>query len=112
MATPKKSTVTESIPVEVVKKNTGVKAPSLRYSTAVPTDNQFSGTARSIQCFWNNGFPNFRIVTLTLEKGKVASTHYSDAYASFELGAKLNLANDIAGISLSLHWEELKAMSK
>ncbi len=73
----------------------------------------FTGVARSIQCYLNNGeFKNFRILTLTINKGKVTKVHYSDPYASFELIAKLEFANEMAMLALNNTWEDGKIIFK
>lgn len=89
-----------------------VRAPYQAFTTPIPETNNFTGVARSVQCFWKNGHDNFRIVSLYIENGKVVKSVYSDPFATFELGDKLNLMNDKATISLSMCWEELKALQK
>lgn len=72
----------------------------------------FTGVARSVIGFDNQGFRNFKILTLHIENGVVVKTDHSDPYAAFEAMAKMELANDIAVISLNDHWENGKALNK
>jgi len=67
----------------------------------------FTGVARTIQCFNHiNEFRNFRVMTLHLEKGVVTKIDYSDPYASFEAGSRLDLANDYSLLKLNAQWFE------
>jgi hypothetical protein len=79
-------------------------APELPVAESAPgTD--FSGVARSIQCFLNNGqFRNYRILTLHVQKGKVTKVEYSDPYANFEAMVKMELANELGLIHLNNNW--------
>jgi hypothetical protein len=45
---------------------------------------KFSGIARSVEAFDNQGFRNFRILTLHLQDDRVIKIERSDPYASFE----------------------------
>lgn len=69
----------------------------------------FNGVARSVVCYENHGFKNFRIVTLTIQKDVIVKRHVSDCYASFEAIQKLELANDYAQLRLNDKWEDGKA---
>ncbi len=73
---------------------------------------EFSGVARSLECFNNQGHSNFRIVTLYIEKGKVIRTELSDAYASWDAIGKLTYWTDLACIDLNTHWQNGKTLSK
>lgn len=73
---------------------------------------QFSGVARSVECFDNQGFRNFRIVKLTINKGIVCHIENSDPYASFEAISKMELANELSVINLNNNWENRKTLSK
>lgn len=86
------------------KQSTEVKEPK--------QDAGFTGIARSVQAFDNQGFRNFRIVTLHLKEGKVIDTKYSDAYASFEVISRMELSNELAIIHLNNHWENGKTLEK
>lgn len=66
----------------------------------------FTGVVRTMLCVTNNGWPNFRILTLTLENGVVVKEARSDPYASFEAMQKLEFANDICQIRLNSNWRE------
>lgn len=72
----------------------------------------FSGVARSVQCFDNQGFKNFRILTLHIENGHVTKVDYSDAYANFETVARLELANEYAILNLNNNWADGKTLGK
>jgi hypothetical protein len=86
-------------------------APELPIAAQAPgTD--FSGIARSIQCYLNNGFNNFRILTLHIEKGKVKTVDYSDPYASFEALVKMELANELSLMHLGNRWADGKTLEK
>lgn len=69
----------------------------------------FTGMTRSIRCFDHNGWKNYRIVTLILEKGIVVREHLSDPYMNIEAVQKLDLFNDYAQIRLMMGWEHNKA---
>lgn len=74
---------------------------------------KFTGAARSLQCFMNNGqFLNFRILTLHIENGSVKRIDYSDPYASFEALTKMELANELSLMRLNDQWEDKKCMAK
>lgn len=73
----------------------------------------FTGIARSIETFYNNNkFTDFRIVTLHIVKGKIIKTEYSDPYGAFEVGIRLDLANDRSFIHLNNNWSIGRAFSK
>ena len=69
----------------------------------------FSGIARSIVCFDHNGWKNFKIATLTIEKGVVVKEHLSDPYMQLEAIQKLDLFNDYAMMRLNTSWQNGKA---
>lgn len=85
------------------------KEPVIEANPNFPIEKKFSGVARSVVCYNHNGWNNFRIVTLTLEDGKVVRAHYSDPLASFEAIQKLELANDYSQLRLNAFWEKDKA---
>jgi hypothetical protein len=72
----------------------------------------FTGVARSVQCFENQGHRNFKILTLHLEHGMVTLIEYSDPYASFEAMAKMELWNMHSIINLNNHWKDKEAIKK
>jgi hypothetical protein len=72
----------------------------------------FSGIARSVECYNNNGFRNFRIITLHIVNGKVMRQEYSDPYASFEAISRMELTNEMAIHSLNNTWQSGKTMFK
>lgn len=75
-------------------------------------ENQFTGIARSVEAFDNQGFRNFRILTLHLKDGIVIKTDYSDPYANFEAISRLELWNEIGVIHLNNTWAPGKTMNK
>lgn len=88
------------------------KAPQKSLEEEVPADQDFTGIARSVECFNNQGFRNFRIVTLTVVRGKVERQEYSDPYASFETISQMELANELSIIRLNSAWEAGKTLGK
>lgn len=70
---------------------------------------ELSGVARSIVCFNHNGWPNYRIATVTINKGKVTKVNYSDPFANFEAIAKLEYMNEISMIRLNNAWLDGRA---
>ena|SRR6478735_9136596 len=72
----------------------------------------FTGIARSVECFDNQGFRNFRIVTLHLLNGKVVKADYSDPYASFEAISRMEMANEVSVHHLNNTWKDGEALSK
>lgn len=85
-----------------------------RYPDDEPIDPiMFSGVARSVQCFLNNGkFKDFRILTLTLDEGVVVDVKYSDPYASFEAISRMELSNEMAIHHLNNNWQDGRTLSK
>lgn len=74
--------------------------------------NNFSGIARSVEAYDNQGFRNFRILTLHIEKGQVVKVEHSDPYANFEAISRLELANELAILHLNDRWENGRTLSK
>jgi hypothetical protein len=72
----------------------------------------FTGIARSVQAYDNQGFRNFRIVTLHLVNGSVVKTEYSDPYASFEAISRMEMANEVAIHHLNNTWNNGGTLSK
>ncbi len=73
---------------------------------------QFTGVARSVEAFDNQGFRNFRILTLHIKDGKVIKTDRSDAYANFECIARMEIWNEMSIIHLNNTWQNGKTLSK
>lgn len=69
----------------------------------------FTGMCRTVQCFDNNGWNNFRVVTLLIENGIVVKEFKSDPYQMFEAAEKLDLFNDYACLRLNASWKDGKA---
>lgn len=72
----------------------------------------FTGLARSVRCFRNNGHPNFQIVTLHIKQGVVERCDYSDPYASFELDDQLMKATIESSLNLNNNWKEGECFKK
>jgi len=72
---------------------------------AVSRDLLFTGIARSVQAFDNQGFKNFKIVTLYIRDGIVEKIEYSDPYANYEAIARLELSNENAVHNLNANWK-------
>lgn len=72
----------------------------------------FTGLARSVECYNNAGFRNFRILTLHIENGLVTKVERSDAYANFEAISRMEMANEIAVHHLNNNWENGRTLSK
>lgn len=72
----------------------------------------FSGIARSVECFYNQGHCNFRVVTLTIENSLVVNIEYSDPYAHFEVITKMQSKMNDAILNLNNHWDNGKTISK
>lgn len=77
-----------------------------------PTASAFTGLARSVEAFDNQGFRNFRILTLHIVNGMVEKIDYSDPYASFETIARMELWNEISILNLNNNWKAGKALVK
>lgn len=76
------------------------------------TESDFTGIARTVEAFDNQGFRNFRILTLHLERGKVTKIDRSDPYASFEAIARMEIWNEISVLHLNNTWKNGKALEK
>lgn len=72
----------------------------------------FTGLARSVEAFDNQGFRNFRIITLNIEHGKVTKVEYSDPYANFEAISRMELWNEMGILNLNNNWQPGKTMCK
>lgn len=72
----------------------------------------FTGVARSMVCFHNQGHNNFKVVTLTIENGIVVKQELSDPYCQVEALHKFEYANEMSVYSLNNKWEDGKALFK
>ena len=70
---------------------------------------EFTGVARSVECYRQQGHNNFRIVTLHIEDGLVTKKEVSDPYASFEAIARLEVKCHEATLSLNNGYANGKA---
>lgn len=66
----------------------------------------FTGVARSIQCFENSGYRNFRILTLHLVEDTIVKTIYSDPYAIWEAISRLELLTYESALRLNGNWND------
>lgn len=73
---------------------------------------EFTGIARSVICRDNQGFKNFQIATLYIEKGKVVKMDLSDMWANFETAAILEHVSHVSMININNHWEDGKAFTE
>lgn len=73
---------------------------------------EFTGIARSVVCYKNQGYNNFRVHTLHLEKGKIVKMDVSDPWANFEAAAILENVSHISMIHLNNTFEDGKAFDK
>lgn len=73
---------------------------------------KFTGVARSVECFNNQGHNNFRILTLHVEQGVVMRMDVSDPYANFECISRLEYHNETSIIHLNNNWLDRKTLSK
>lgn len=74
--------------------------------TVVPID----CTAFSMQCFDNNRYNNFRILTLKIVAGIVVDIKYSDPYASFEFIDKFESETRPHLYKLNHEWKDGKCL--
>lgn len=72
----------------------------------------FTGLARSVEAFDNQGFRNFRIVTLHIVHGMVEKAEYSDPYANFETISRMELWNEMGILNLNNNWKPGATMVK
>jgi hypothetical protein len=75
---------------------------------SIETNPEFTGIARTVVCLNNQGFNNFQILTLTIEKGKVTQLTRSDPWANFETIAILDHVCHLATLHLNDHFEDKK----
>lgn len=66
---------------------------------------EFSGIARSVECYLQQGHNNFRIVTLTIKDGVVTDKKVSDPFASFEAIARLEVKCHEATLALNMGYK-------
>jgi hypothetical protein len=89
-----------------------MKKQTARVEEEIDATCDFTGVTRSVECFNNQGFRNFRIITLYLERGRVVKQEFSDPYASFEAVARMEMTNERSILHLNDHWEAGKALCK
>jgi len=75
-------------------------------------DPEFTGIARSVICIHNQGFNNFQICTLYIEKGKVVKMDKSDMWASFECFAFLEMISKRSCDNLNNNFKDGMAFQK
>ena len=101
---------TELDPAAPVSTNLDRKLTDATPASKVPS--AFTGIAKSVECFWNQGHKDFRIITLKIVDGVIVDTHLSDAYASFEAIIKLEQQVNSLIIHLNNHWAHGAAWEK
>lgn len=74
--------------------------------------NPINCVARTVEAFDNQGFRNFRILTLYIENGVVRHIDKSDPYASFETISRMELSNELSILHLNNTWENGKTLVK
>lgn len=99
-----------TIPKQFVQTAIDPLADKMVNSTELNPD--FTGLARSIICVNNQGFNNFQICTLYIEKGVVVKIEKSDMWANFETIAMMDLINHYSMIHLNGVFEHGKALQK
>lgn len=72
----------------------------------------FTGVARTVEAYDNQGFRNFKILTLHILKGMVVKIDYSDPYANFETIARMELANEQSILHLNNNWKSGRTLEK
>lgn len=77
-----------------------------------PTVEPITCVARSFECFDNQGFRNFRVVTLYIEDGVIVKVEKSDPWAQFEAIAKQEVMIEMAMLNLNNNWAPGKCLSK
>ncbi len=76
-------------------------------------DSSFSGVAYSVICYDHmKQFRNFRIVTLTIEKGIIVQAETSDNYTNWETISRLEIITQSAVLNLNDNWKDGKALQK
>jgi hypothetical protein len=95
----------------VIKINLSNDSKPLKSSDATEPQG-FTGLARSVQAYDNQGFRNFRIVTLHIQNGKVIKQEYSDPYASFEAISRMEIQNEMSIHHLNNTWADGKSLTK
>ena len=108
MARPKKTELVDQAIDHIDEKEFFEEQVSTEFNE-IKKNPKFTGTVRSVICSANQGFRNFKIITLTIENGKVTSQALSDNYAAFEAIARLDLLTQMDTIRLNNNWEDGKA---
>lgn len=96
-------------------KKQGQDPLKLKVPPRIPHDEPspgFTGVARSMQAFENQGWRNFRIVTLFIQNDQVVRIEYSDPYCNWEAIARLEIDNQISALNLNSDWEDGKTFKK
>lgn len=63
-----------------------------------------TGVAYTVQCFYNQGFSNYKILTLHLKDGVVTAVERSDPYQQFEAQGKLTIKEEAIFDRLRASW--------
>lgn len=73
---------------------------------------EFTGIARSVVCYYNQGNNNYKISTLHIDKGIIKEIKLSDPYRSFELESQLETATKNSLFHIYGNWEDKKVMDR
>lgn len=99
-------------PVETIPEIFKIEPLTDKMKNSTELDPEFTGLARSVVCYKNQGYSNFRIHTLYIEKGKVVKMDISDPWANFETAAILENVSHISMIHLNNTYIDGKAFDK
>lgn len=95
------------------------KSPAEKLVPTVPEKNPgvlnpepITCVARSVICIENQGYRNFKILTLHIVDGVVTKIERSDSWLSWETISRMELANLSGILSLSDSWLDGKTMFK
>jgi hypothetical protein len=94
-----------------MSKQTKAAAPKIEEVAVQSAVSDFTGVARSVVAYNNQGFKNYRIITLYLEQGRVVRQEHSDPYANFEAISRLELANEKSMLHLNNNWKSGDTLS-
>lgn len=83
-----------------------------KMKNSVVLEPPFTGIARSLVCVKNQGFNNYQVCTLYIEKGKVIRMDKSDMWQSFEAFSFLETVSKISCDHLNSNFEDGKAFER
>ena len=79
------------------------------YNVGLMGPSTYTGEALSLVCFDNQGFRNFKIAKMKIEKGKVIAVEYGDPYASFEAVGFLEMLSQFSVMKCGNDWKHGKS---